>query len=705
MSATLVHRGPDSRGVARRRPGRARGAAAVDHRPRRRRPADRERGRVGRRSSRTARSTTTASSAPRSRRRATLPHATATRRCSSTSTKQHGELVRERLRGMFAVAVWDARRRRLVLARDRFGIKPLYYRAAGGSSRSPPSCGRCRAARSTSTRSRRSSPSTRSPRRCSIFRESSKLPAGTCWSGRARRADGSSASRALLRRPPTRCGARTRTSSPRSCASGCATPCARTSSRTCRSASCSPAASTPALSRPSRRRGVGRARADVLDRLRRGLLRRARRRAPGGRALRHRSPRARRCGRTPPCSCPRWPTAFDEPFADSSALPTYLVSELAARDVKVALSGEGGDELFGGYHTYVADLLAPRIGPARQRRAAARRAPAGLDRRGRASTTGRSASCGPRTCPPLERHHGWKEIFSPEARAALLAPDRRGTADPRRRLRARFAETEGAELLARLQDVDLGIYLVDDLLVKTDRAVMAHSLEARVPFLDPVVATLALALPTRLKVRGFAKKRLLRQAVAPLLPHSRSSPGASAASRSRRRPGCAATLVALRARGALGGRAQAAGLLPARGRRAHPRRPRRRPRGPLAPALGPARLHPLARAARRAAPGPTRRRSREDLDRHDGAGPCAGVPAADRADAGARRRGRGDRPRLRSDPPAPGAARDRGGDRRPARRPLAARQARDDGDPALGPAPLGERSPLRRRRSRTGRTS
>jgi asparagine synthase (glutamine-hydrolysing) len=66
--------------------------------------------------------------------------------------------------------------------------------------------------------------------------------------------------------------------------------------------------------------------------------------------------------------------------------------------------------------------------------------------------------------------------------------------------------------------VDLNIYLVDDLLVKTDRASMAHSLETRVPFLDTVVAELALALPTSLKVRGFAKKRLLRKAVAPLVP-------------------------------------------------------------------------------------------------------------------------------------------------------------------------------------------
>ena len=68
--------------------------------------------------------------------------------------------------------------------------------------------------------------------------------------------------------------------------------------------------------------------------------------------------------------------------------------------------------------------------------------------------------------------------------------------------------------------MDLGIYLVDDLLVKTDRASMAHSLEARVPFCDQVVAELALPLPTRQKVRGFAKKRLLRRAVAPLLPRA-----------------------------------------------------------------------------------------------------------------------------------------------------------------------------------------
>src|SRR5207248_949147 len=118
--------------------------------------------------------------------------------------------------------------------------------------------------------------------------------------------------------------------------------------------------------------------------------------------------------------------------------------------------------------------------------------------------------------PPLERLHGWKEIFSRDARAELTG-DGNGF-DPVDVLRTRYAETAGADELARLQDVDLGTYLVDDLLVKTDRASMAHSLEARVPYLDTVVTNFALALPTRHKVRGLAKKVLLRKAAAPLLP-------------------------------------------------------------------------------------------------------------------------------------------------------------------------------------------
>ncbi len=206
--------------------------------------------------------------------------------------------------------------------------------------------------------------------------------------------------------------------------------------------------------------------------------------------------------------------AFDEPFADSSALPTYLVSKLAAEDVKVALSGEGGDELFGGYYTYVADRLAERIGPAASlARPAVELLPSSTRKASfdyKAKRFVRSAGL-----PPLERHHGWKEIFSADARAELTGA---GSFDPVDTLRARFAETEGHELLTRLQDVDFGVYLVDDLLVKTDRASMAWSLEARVPFMDTVVASFAFSLPVAQKVRGFQKKRLLRRAVEPLLP-------------------------------------------------------------------------------------------------------------------------------------------------------------------------------------------
>ena len=104
--------------------------------------------------------------------------------------------------------------------------------------------------------------------------------------------------------------------------------------------------------------------------------------------------------------------AFDEPFADSSALPTYLVSQLAAEDVKVALSGEGGDELFGGYYTYAADLLAQRTGwAAPLLRPLVERLPSSSKRASfdyRAKRFVRAAHL-----PPLERHHGWKEIFSP----------------------------------------------------------------------------------------------------------------------------------------------------------------------------------------------------------------------------------------------------------------------------------------------------
>jgi asparagine synthase (glutamine-hydrolysing) len=181
----------------------------------------------------------------------------------------------------------------------------------------------------------------------------------------------------------------------------------------------------------------------------------------------------------------------------------------------VVLSGEGGDELFGGYQTYVADRLAPVAGPlAGAVRPWLERLPSGTGRVPLDYKLKRFARAA--RLPPLERHHGFKEIFAADLRRELLRGN--SGADPLELYRSRYAETAGAAPLARLQDVDLGVYLADDLLVKTDRMSMVHSIEARVPFLDPVVADLALALPSRHKVLGLSTKRLLRRAVAPLLP-------------------------------------------------------------------------------------------------------------------------------------------------------------------------------------------
>jgi asparagine synthase (glutamine-hydrolysing) len=212
--------------------------------------------------------------------------------------------------------------------------------------------------------------------------------------------------------------------------------------------------------------------------------------------------------------------SFDEPFADHSAIPSYLVSKLARQHVKVALSGEGGDELFGGYNYYIGHVLARPLGRvAATLRPLVERLPTSAAKASTFDWRLKRFAHGAHL-PALERHSVWKSVFSPLEREAIVEPERRGTHDPLELLSPRHAESDGAEELSRMMDLDLGIFLVDDMLVKTDRASMAHSLEARVPILDQVVADLALALPRHLKVRGLAKKRLLKRAVEPLLPAS-----------------------------------------------------------------------------------------------------------------------------------------------------------------------------------------
>jgi asparagine synthase (glutamine-hydrolysing) len=427
--------------------------------------------------------------------------------------ERDGLAFARRLRGMFAVALWDAPMRRLVLARDRYGIKPLYYRA-GASGLEFASELRALPRGEIDLDALEAFLAFNSiPAPLTIFRETRKLPPGhlLVWENGdvrlERYARPAPAPTEELREDDEaelieELRARLRDSVRAHLVSDVPVGVLLSGGIDSSALAALAAQETP---EPVRTFSIG-FEERSFDELADARL------VAERYGTRHRELVLR-----PDAALllPALAEAFDEPFADSSALPTYLVSRLAAEDVKVALSGEGGDELFGGYYTYVADLLALRAGGlARLARPLVERLPTSTARASfdyKAKRFARGAHL-----PPLERHHAWKEIFSTDARAELTG--RRSGFDPVDLYRGRFAETEGAELLARLQDVDLGIYLVDDLLVKTDRASMAHSLEARVPFLDPVVTNLALALPTRHRVRGLRKKVLLRKAVAPLVP-------------------------------------------------------------------------------------------------------------------------------------------------------------------------------------------
>ncbi len=427
--------------------------------------------------------------------------------------EQHGDGFAERLRGMFAVAIWDAPRRRLVLARDRFGIKPLYYRDAAGELAFASELRALPRGEIDLDAVEAFLAFNSIPAPLTIFREVRKLPAGhlLLWE------DGGARLERFARPAPVpveelrddeeaelveELRSRVRDSVRAHLVSD--VPVGVLLSGGVDSALLTALAADES-SEPLRTFSIG-FEERSFDEL-----------ADARRVAERYGTRHRELVLRPDAALllPALAEAFDEPFADSSALPTYLVSELAAGDVKVALSGEGGDELFGGYYTYAADLLAQRVGGlARLARPLVERLPTSTGRASfdyRAKRFVRAAHL-----PPLERHHGWKEIFSRDARAELTG--RPSSFDPVDLLRERYDETLGADDLARLQDVDLGTYLVDDLLVKTDRASMAHSLEARVPYLDTVVTNLALALPTRHKVRGLAKKVLLRKAAEPLLP-------------------------------------------------------------------------------------------------------------------------------------------------------------------------------------------
>jgi asparagine synthase (glutamine-hydrolysing) len=218
---------------------------------------------------------------------------------------------------------------------------------------------------------------------------------------------------------------------------------------------------------------------------------------------------------------------YGEPYADSSAIPSYYVAKLTREQVKVALNGDGGDECFAGYERYAGGLVADRYGrvPAAVRRLAieplSRLIPAGGSRRSRLRQARRFLEVAGQPAP--QRYLRWIG-YVPTAEKALLY-----SSDFKEQLAGHQAESwllemwetltaDGLGSLDRMLALDIESYLPYDLLVKMDIATMANSLEARSPLLDHEVMEFCARLPESYKLRGMHLKYLLKKAGAGLLP-------------------------------------------------------------------------------------------------------------------------------------------------------------------------------------------
>jgi len=216
---------------------------------------------------------------------------------------------------------------------------------------------------------------------------------------------------------------------------------------------------------------------------------------------------------------------YDEPFADSSAIPTYLVSKITRNRVTVALSGDGGDENFAGYRRYYFDYLENRLRekiPATIRStliaSLARLYPKAdwLPRMFRAKTLLSNLAMS-----PVEGYYNSMSWFGPFGDDMLSADIRAELSgySPLQLFERHDREFAGDDALSRIQYIDIKTYLVDDILTKVDRASMANSLEVRVPLLDHEFMELAARIPSSLKLRGKEGKYILKKSLEPYLSH------------------------------------------------------------------------------------------------------------------------------------------------------------------------------------------
>lgn len=217
----------------------------------------------------------------------------------------------------------------------------------------------------------------------------------------------------------------------------------------------------------------------------------------------------------------------DEPFADTSMIPMYFLSKFTREHVTVALSGDGADEIFGGYETYLADIFHhyTRFIP-KSLIDVARVAYTSLRRRdfGKVSTDykiihflkAHSASAG-------RAHFGWRCLFDRTEMRSMVRPEYHALlseADPYHDFERFGRDVQGCHYLDQASYVDIKTWLVDDILVKADRTTMAHSLEGRAPFLDYRLVEFAASLPVNMKIKRLQKKYLLKQSQQNRLPAS-----------------------------------------------------------------------------------------------------------------------------------------------------------------------------------------
>lgn len=215
---------------------------------------------------------------------------------------------------------------------------------------------------------------------------------------------------------------------------------------------------------------------------------------------------------------------YGEPFADASAIPSFYLAELTSRHVTVALNGDGGDESFAGYNRYVAGTVADRLArlpaPVRSAIAAvASRLPPGAEptsTRNRIRRLGGSIAL-----TPADRYARQMSYFDRYERDKLYSTDYQeaiGESLAGAIIEQPWSNASGSSVIDVMLETDIETYLPGDLLVKIDIATMAHSLEARSPLLDPELMQLAAAIPADLKLRGLGTKVVLRDAVSAWLP-------------------------------------------------------------------------------------------------------------------------------------------------------------------------------------------